>query len=190
MTFNAEEAKRLSAELASWAPACNAVMSAILLSASQQLAGACEEVERLRGAVLRPLTEAEVVSALYEGRAEAMAATGDNAWSSLLADRDRLAARVAELERGFVSDASYDSMLKRLDEDRVRLLDEVARLNTWADRLGERIDKAESQLASVKRARDELADHATAACHYITDDTERGIRIERIAELRRVGGDS
>lgn len=55
------------------------------------------EVERLKGCVLRPLTEREIEQALHEGRAEAMSATGDNAWSSLLDDRDRLRAEVEKM---------------------------------------------------------------------------------------------
>jgi hypothetical protein len=53
-----------------------------------QLAAANAEIERLRGRVLQPLTEREIQDALHEGRAVAMAATGDNAWTSLLKQRD------------------------------------------------------------------------------------------------------
>ena len=79
-------------------------------SASEQLRAAVVEVDRLRAkvsdmrseavraAMLTPLTAEQVKRALHEGRAEAMAATGDNAWTTLLLDRDRLAARVGELE--------------------------------------------------------------------------------------------
>ncbi len=38
--------------------------------------------------VLRPLTEEEVVAALHEGRAERMVAQGDNAWTTLMKQRD------------------------------------------------------------------------------------------------------
>ena len=56
------------------------------------------ENARLRNRVLVPLTEREVRAALHEGRAEAMAATGDNAWTSLLKQRDEARARLARVE--------------------------------------------------------------------------------------------
>ena len=60
------------------------------------------EVKRLRAelthqAVLRPLTPQEIEDALNNGRAESMAARGDNAWTSLLAQRDAALAQVERL---------------------------------------------------------------------------------------------
>lgn len=43
---------------------------------------------RIKGDVLRPLTEEEIVAALNEGRAERMVAQHDNAWTSLMKQRD------------------------------------------------------------------------------------------------------
>jgi chromosome segregation ATPase len=66
------------------------------------------EVEKLRNRVLVPLTEREVQAALHEGRAEAMAATGDNAWTSLLAQRD--AARIEAIRARAERDALHASL--------------------------------------------------------------------------------
>lgn len=80
-----------------------------------------EELERerdeARNRVLRPLTEREVQAALHEGRAEAMAATGDNAWTSLLTARDKLAAECERL-RALVNRAadSLDYCVQRHGE--------------------------------------------------------------------------
>ena len=49
--------------------------------------------------VLQPLTAEQVKRALHEGRAEAMAAAGDNAWSSLLSQRDAAIARAEAVEK-------------------------------------------------------------------------------------------
>lgn len=53
------------------------------------------EIEKLRNRVLQPLTEREIQQALHEGRAKAMAATGDNAWTSLLKQRDEARQQLA-----------------------------------------------------------------------------------------------
>jgi hypothetical protein len=58
--------------------------------------------------VLRPLTAREVEAALHEGRAEAMAATGDNAWTTLLRQRDEARSALAKAE------AERDEMRERL----------------------------------------------------------------------------
>jgi hypothetical protein len=76
-----------------WTPSemtITAKLARAVLALLNALAAKDAECERLRGAVLRPLTEREVQAALHEGRAEAMAATGDNAWTSLLKQRDEL----------------------------------------------------------------------------------------------------
>jgi hypothetical protein len=48
--------------------------------------------------VLRVLTPKQIEAALHEGRAEAMAATGDNAWTSLMKQRDEARKELAELK--------------------------------------------------------------------------------------------
>ena len=64
-------------------------MSSALPKVRAALVRALAEVERLRAVtVLTPLTTDDVVSALHEGHAERRAAEGDNAWTSLLRQRD------------------------------------------------------------------------------------------------------
>ena len=57
------------------------------------------QLAQARERVLRPLSAAEVEAALHEGRAEAMAATGDNAWTSLLRQRDEARAEVEKMRK-------------------------------------------------------------------------------------------
>jgi hypothetical protein len=87
------------------------------------------EVERLRNRVLVPLTELEVQAALHEGRAEAMAATGDNAWTSLLKQRDEARAEVELLRRD--GDATREALIIQRDavnDDNMRLRARLARI--------------------------------------------------------------
>lgn len=77
----------------------------IAAASPQTVLALLDEIERLRSQrdPLRPLTPREIEAALHEGRAEAVAATGDNAWTSLLRQRDearqQLAAAQQECER-------------------------------------------------------------------------------------------
>lgn len=68
-----------------------AVPEDVALSISNIFRPLLKELRELRTNqvdVLRVLTPAQIEAALHEGRAEAMAATGDNAWTSLLKQRD------------------------------------------------------------------------------------------------------
>jgi hypothetical protein len=76
------------------------------------------ERDRLRAAVRgAPITEKQVVTELHEGHAERRAAEGDNAWRSLLSDRDRLRALVEEA-CGELSDTGGAFAAKRAAEIR------------------------------------------------------------------------
>jgi chromosome segregation ATPase len=66
------------------------------------------EVETLRNRVLVPLTEQQIVAALHEGRAEAMAATGDNAWASIVGREH--AARIEAIRAKAERDSFHDSL--------------------------------------------------------------------------------
>lgn len=87
------------------------------------------EVEGLRTCMLVPLTEQQVIAALHEGRAEAMAATGDNAWTSLLKQRDEACAEVELLRRD--GDATREALIIQRDavnDDNMRLRARLARI--------------------------------------------------------------
>jgi hypothetical protein len=55
------------------------------------------EVEKLRSAVLRPLDTSDVIAALHEGHAERKVAEHDNAWTSLMRQRDEARAEVERM---------------------------------------------------------------------------------------------
>jgi len=65
------------------------------------------EVDRLRGAVLRPLDTSEVVAALHAGHVERRIAEGDNAWTSMQARIDALREALREACDGWRE--SYDA---------------------------------------------------------------------------------
>jgi hypothetical protein len=56
------------------------------------------ENEKLRGAVLRPLDTSDVIAALHEGHAERKVAEHDNAWTSLMRQRDEARAEVKRMQ--------------------------------------------------------------------------------------------
>jgi ribosomal protein L29 len=78
-----------------------AVAEPVALSIGQMFRPLLKELAELRDKqvdVLRVLTPEQITAALHEGRAEAMASTGDNAWTSLLRQRDEARRELAELK--------------------------------------------------------------------------------------------
>jgi hypothetical protein len=125
-------------------------LKARLRNAEAQLATAVEERDEARNAVLRPMTEAQVEAALHEGRAEAMAATGDNAWTSLLKQRDSWKARAeaAEKEREIA-----DGFVRTAREQRDRFMERASALEYAANDLRGGARWALDQAAAQERGR-------------------------------------
>lgn len=90
-----------------------------------------DEIERLRNP---PLTEAQVIAALHEGAAERAAAEGDNAWTSLLHQRQELTEQVAKLsnENDTLHQALQLMARKCGELDRARA-DAASSTTSWED---------------------------------------------------------
>lgn len=71
-------------------PWCFGVSSDYVRQLEASLPTLLDEVDRLRGAVLRPLDTSEVVAALHTGHVERRIAEGDNAWTSMQSKVDAL----------------------------------------------------------------------------------------------------
>jgi ABC-type amino acid transport substrate-binding protein len=132
-------------------------------SASEQLLAAVAEIERLHKRVLVPLTEQQVVAALHEGRAEAMAATGDNAWASLLIQRD--AARIEAIRAQAERDSFHASLdichdeCKTLRDELTATEDRCDAIEVEVERLRPVFETAKTWSATVDyhwRDRDEV----------------------------------
>lgn len=180
-TFNRDEVARLSAELAKAADLSYAtpLLRNLALAASQQLAGACEEVERLRAERDKrdrhPMAPERCPECEWTNVGlinYSLVPNNGGRWAChacaayLIADRDRLAARVAELE------GEVCGLVERHATSMLR-----------------------TQLATVKRARDELADMCdgyeytlSKLGHYDGCDVDTS-GTARIDALRRMGGD-
>jgi hypothetical protein len=58
------------------------------------LCDALDEIERLKSKLWRPLSHVEMIDALAEGAAESRMAQGDNAWTTIVKQRDEARAEV------------------------------------------------------------------------------------------------